>query len=65
MDQQKIERFPPKRASCIWLLRADDAWLVLAREHGWLHGDYRAALDDARWLARNLGLPVRFKEAAA
>lgn len=58
-----IERFPMRRAACVWLVReTDGAWLVLARDHGWLHGSYRAALTDARWLARNLGLSIRFKE---
>jgi hypothetical protein len=58
-----VIRFPPRSAHCIRLLpEAGGAWLVLAREHGWLHGDRRAALADARWLARNLGLPVRETE---
>jgi hypothetical protein len=30
-----------------------------ARDHGWLHGDRRSALEDAHWLAWNLGLPIR------
>jgi hypothetical protein len=34
------------------------AWLVLARRHGCLHGDSAAAFNDARWLAHNLGLPI-------
>jgi hypothetical protein len=60
-----IERFPMRRAACVWLLReTDGAWLVLARNHGWLHGSYLAALTDARWLACNLGLTIRFKEQA-
>jgi hypothetical protein len=32
---------------------------VLAGDHGWLHGDHRAAHADAEWLSRNLGLPIR------
>jgi hypothetical protein len=60
-----IERFPMRRVACIWLLLDCDGWLVLARDHGWLHGDYCSALADARWLAGNLGLPVRVMEAAA
>jgi hypothetical protein len=54
-----VVRFPPRHASCVWLTREADAWLVLGRAHGWLHGDRRGARDDARWLGRNLGLPVR------
>jgi hypothetical protein len=46
------------------LRETDGAWLVLARNHGWLHGSYLAALTDARWLACNLGLTIRFKEQA-
>ena len=54
-----------RRTACIWLMpEAEGEWLVLAGEHGWAHGDYDAARDDARWLARNLGLPIRRKEAA-
>jgi hypothetical protein len=60
-----IERFPMRHAACVWLLAEDEGkWLVLAGEHGWSHGDYDAARDDARWMARNLGLPIRRKEAA-
>jgi hypothetical protein len=51
--------FPARHAACVWLIREQAAWLVLARDHGWLHGDYDAALADAYWLARNLGLAVR------
>lgn len=61
-----VVRFPTRRAVCVWLLRetSSGAWLVLAREHGWLHGDFNSALADARWLAASLGLPIRFREAA-
>jgi hypothetical protein len=62
---ENIERFPMRRTACVWLLReTNSTWLVCAREHGWLHGSYLAALADAQWLARNLGLPIRFKGAA-
>jgi hypothetical protein len=55
-----IIRFPPRRRTAIFIICADDGgWLVLAGSHGWLHGDYAAALTDARWLARNLALPIR------
>jgi hypothetical protein len=54
-----IVPFPARRATCVWILRQGAAWLVLARDHGWLHGNYDAALADAYWLGRNLGLVVR------
>jgi len=60
-----IERFPGRRSMCVWLIFDSDGWLVLARDHGWLHSSYAAALADARWLARNLGLPLRYRKAAA
>jgi hypothetical protein len=56
----RILRFPPRHLAAVWILPLrDSGWLVLARDHGWIHGDRRAALRDARWLAWNLGLPMR------
>jgi hypothetical protein len=49
----------PRRRAAIWILRDEDAWLVVAGSSGWLHGCRREALQDAFWLARNLCLPVR------
>jgi hypothetical protein len=58
MSTAAIIRFPPRRTA-VWITQEDGAWLVLAGAHGWLHGDYPEALADARWLARNLALPIR------
>jgi hypothetical protein len=56
----KIIRFPSRRAAAVWLLQArEGGWLVLARGHGWLHGSHAEAVEDARWLAGNLGFPIR------
>jgi hypothetical protein len=56
-----ILNFPPRRSTAVWLLQArdDDGWLVLAGANGWLHGSRHDALEDARWLAANLGFPIR------
>jgi hypothetical protein len=55
-----VIRFPPRRFAAIWILPlAESGWLVLHGAHGWLHGDYGAAIADAQWLARNTGLPIR------
>jgi hypothetical protein len=56
----RIIRFPARNAAAIFIREAaEGGWLVLVRDHGWLHGERRAALEDAHWLAWNLGLPVR------
>lgn len=59
MSDDRIVRFDAPHATAVWLAREGAAWLVLARDHGWLHGDYYSALTDARWLAENLGFVVR------
>jgi hypothetical protein len=56
---QKVFRFPARRAAVVWVLEDDDGWLVLAREHGWLHGSHSDAVENAWWLAGNLGFPIR------
>ena len=55
----RIIRFPPRRSSAIWILREGPVWLVLARGHGWLHGDRASAFREAHWLSQNLGVPIR------
>ena len=60
-----VIRFPMRSAVCIWILpETDGAWTVLAGDHGWIHADYHAAREDARWLAQNFDLPVRLASAA-
>ena len=55
-----IIRFPARNAAAIFVAKAaEGGWLVLARGHGWLHGDVQSALTDAAWLSENLALPVR------
>jgi hypothetical protein len=54
-----ILRFPPRRLAAVFLLETEDGWLVLAREHGWLHGDHAAALRDASEVAAGYGVRVR------
>lgn len=54
-----VLNFPLRRSVAIWITREGPAWLVLAREHGWLFGSHSEAEVEARWLAANLGLPIR------
>jgi hypothetical protein len=59
---RNVLRFPGRRSAAIHVVREEAAWLVLAREHGWLHGSREAAIAEASWLADNLGLPIRGAE---
>jgi hypothetical protein len=55
-----VVRFPPRRLAAVWILPiAESGWLVLHGAHGWIHGDYDEALEDAHWLSHNSGLPLR------
>jgi hypothetical protein len=56
-----LVRFPPRRASAIFVCaeRDGDGWLAIAGAHGWLFGSFAEARLAARWLADNLGLPIR------
>jgi hypothetical protein len=54
-----VVRFPPRRSAAVWILNDEGAWLVVVGSNGWLHGDHAAAVEDAQWLARNSGLPIR------
>ena len=46
-----VLQFPLRGPFRIEILREGGAWLVRARAHGWLHGDFGAALKDAISLA--------------
>lgn len=40
------------------ITRDEGAWLVIVRDHGWVHGSHAEAGADARWLADNHGVPI-------
>jgi hypothetical protein len=54
-----VVRFPARQSLAVWIMREGPAWLVVALEHGWLFGSHNEAEAEARWLSRNLGLPIR------
>ena len=58
-----VERFPMRHAVCVWVLREADGWLVLAREHGWIHGDYDAALADAEMAGAQFRIADQVQES--
>jgi hypothetical protein len=39
--------------------RGGEGWMVIARSHGWLHGDRNTALADAHSVAGGFGVTVR------
>ena len=50
--------FPPRGPWRVELLREGPAYLVRARDHGWLHGSFADALANAQWLAANAGVAI-------
>jgi hypothetical protein len=58
--QSVVIRFPLRRVSILIVRERDgEGWLTLAGSHGWLSGSYDDAYHEAKWLARNLSLPIR------
>jgi hypothetical protein len=55
----KLARFPLRAVAAVLVCRSSDGWLALVGDHGWLCGSLGEARVEARWLARNTGLPVR------
>jgi hypothetical protein len=55
-----VVRFPPRRIRAVVICRArdGDGWLAIVNGHGWVFGSLADAQLEARWLARNLNLPI-------
>ena len=54
--------FPPRGPFCVRIVRdAEAAWLVICRDHGWLHADRRDAIEDATAIAATSALPSRWR----
>jgi hypothetical protein len=53
-------RFPHHRLAAVLVCAEQDGggWLVLAPQHGWLHGSRDTALADASEIARGFGVAV-------
>ena len=50
--------FPQRSPFVVRVEREGPAWLVVCRDHGWLHGDRSAAIADANTIARGFGVVV-------
>ena len=48
----------PFPAYHVRIAREDPAWLVICRDHGWLHGSRADAAANAGWLANNHGVTI-------
>jgi hypothetical protein len=57
--------FPARGPWAVRVGREDDARLVIARDHGWLHGDEDQALADAREIAAGFGVGVAITKELA
>jgi hypothetical protein len=55
----RVLRFPPRAPFNIEITREGLAWLVIARDHGWLHGDQHSAMKTARELAEGWRAAIR------
>jgi hypothetical protein len=54
----KIISFPARGPFTVQVAREDQAWLVVCRSHGWLHGSRREALAVASAIASGFGVAV-------
>ena len=48
----------PFPAYHVRIAREHPAWLVICRDHGWLHGSHADAAANTGWLANNHGVPI-------
>ena len=54
-----ILEFPQRGPFSVRIERGDAAWIVTCRDHGWLHGDKRAAIADAIEIASGFGVALQ------
>jgi hypothetical protein len=55
----RILQFPKRAPFDVVVTREGAAWLVIVRDHGWLHSSHQSAIEDARWLARNFRVSIK------
>ena len=55
----RVIPFPARGPFDVTVEREDSAWLVIVRDHGWLHGDRQSAIKDAKRLAEGFGVAIR------
>jgi hypothetical protein len=55
----QIIPFPRRDPFVVRIEREGAVYLVICRDHGWLHGSFCEAIADARAIAAGFGVPVR------
>jgi hypothetical protein len=53
-----VLKFPERGPFIVTVRPEEAAWMVIARDHGWLHGSHREALADAHTIAEGFGVAV-------
>ena len=54
----QIIPFPARAPFSVYVKRIETCWLVIYRDHGWLHGDRGDAIADANYIAQGFGAAV-------
>ena len=55
----RVIQFPPRAPFAVRVEREGPAWLVVCRDHGWLHADHLDAIAEANEIARGFGVAVK------
>jgi hypothetical protein len=61
----RIISFPACGPFRVLVAREDEAWLVVCRPHGWVHGSRREAIADASEIAAGFGVAVEVMKGAS
>lgn len=56
--RNNVIQFPQRGPFAVRVERDGVAWIVVCRDHGWLHGDERNAIRDAESIAHTFGVGV-------
>ena len=61
----RVLRFPPRGPFIITVKPEECAWLIIARDHSWLHDSQREAVADAFEIAAGFGVAVEVLKGAS
>jgi hypothetical protein len=61
----RIIAFPARGPFAVHVGREDEGWLVVCRQHGWLHGSRHEALADAAEIASGFGVACKSHRRSA